>query len=55
MEEKRNADKILVVESRGQRPLEGLRRRLENTLNTDLKERGWEGVDWVHLAQNRSH
>jgi hypothetical protein len=29
------------------------RRRWEDNINMDLKEIGWEGVDWIHLAQDR--
>ena len=26
------------------------RRRCENNIKTDLKEIGWESVDWLHVA-----
>jgi hypothetical protein len=26
------------------------RRRLEDNIRMDLREIGWEGVDWMHLA-----
>jgi hypothetical protein len=29
------------------------RRRWEDNIRMDLMEIGWEGVDWVHLAQVR--
>jgi hypothetical protein len=28
-------------------------RRWEDNIRTDLRELGWEGVDWMHLAQDR--
>jgi hypothetical protein len=27
--------------------------RWEDTIKIDLKEMGWEGVDWTYLAQDR--
>jgi len=29
------------------------RRRWEDNIRMDLQEVGWEGMDWIHLAQNR--
>jgi hypothetical protein len=29
------------------------KRRWEDNIRMDLRETGWEGVDWVRLAQNR--
>jgi hypothetical protein len=29
------------------------RRRWEGNINIDLRETGWEGVDWMHLTQDR--
>jgi hypothetical protein len=29
------------------------RRRWEDNIKMDLREIGWEGVDWLHLAQDR--
>jgi len=31
------------------------RRRWEDNMRMDLKETGWEGMDWFHLAQDRDH
>jgi len=36
------------IQNFGQRP----RHRWEN-IGLDLRERGWGGVDWIHLAQDR--
>jgi hypothetical protein len=29
------------------------RRRWEDNIRMDLREIEWEGVDWIHLAQDR--
>jgi hypothetical protein len=44
---------ILVGKSEGKRPLRRPRRRWENNIRMDLKKIVWEGVDSMHLAQNR--
>jgi hypothetical protein len=33
-------------------PSVGPRRRWEDNIKMDLRETGWEGVDWIHLAQD---
>jgi hypothetical protein len=53
MEEKRNADRILVVKPEGKRPLERLRHRWVNDIKMDLREIGWDDADWIEIAQNR--
>jgi hypothetical protein len=35
------------------RPLGRLKRRCEDNIKMDPRETGWEGVDWIHLAQDR--
>jgi hypothetical protein len=50
---KRNAYRILVGKSEGKRPLGRPRHRLVDNIKMDLREVGWDGVDWIHLAQNR--
>jgi hypothetical protein len=35
------------------RPIGRPRRRWEDNLRIDLKELGWGGMDWIHLAQDR--
>jgi hypothetical protein len=35
------------------RPLERTRRRWEDNIRIGLREVGWEGVVWIHLAQDR--
>jgi hypothetical protein len=49
----RNAYKIFVGKPEGKRPLGRPRRRWEDKIRMDLKEIGWKGVDWLHLAQDR--
>jgi hypothetical protein len=50
--EKRNAYRVLVGKSEGKRPLGKPRCRWVN-IKMDLRERGWEGMDWIDLAQDR--
>jgi hypothetical protein len=49
----RNVCKILFIKPEGKRPLEILRHKWENNIKMDVKEIGCEGVDWIHLAQDR--
>jgi len=46
---------ILVGKSEGKRPLGRRRHRWEDNIKMDLREIGWEAVDWMHLAQDRNH
>jgi len=43
----------LVGEPEGKRPLGRFRRTLEVNVNMDLRNTGWEGMYWLHLAQDR--
>jgi transposase len=53
MREKWNAYRILVGKSEGKRPLGRPRcRRLDN-IKMDLRDIGWDGVDWIDMIQNR--
>jgi hypothetical protein len=47
----RNAYSILAGRPEEKRPHGRLRRRLEYNIRMDLREIGWEVVDWIHLAQ----
>jgi hypothetical protein len=53
MGEKRNAYRVLVGKPEGKRSFGRPRRRWEDNCNTDLKGIGWEGVKWIHVAQDR--
>jgi hypothetical protein len=53
MGEKRNACRILVGKPEGKRPLERPRRRSVDNIKIVLREIGWDGVDWIDLAQDR--
>jgi hypothetical protein len=55
MGEKRNAYRILVGKPEGRRSLGRPRRRWVDNIKMDLREIGWGGVDWFHLAQDRDH
>jgi len=49
----RKCEKGLVGKPDGKRPLRRPRCRWEDNIKIALREIGWEGVDWMHLAQNR--
>jgi hypothetical protein len=51
MGEKKNAYRILV--GTPGTPLGRPRRRWVNKIKMDLREIGWDGMDWIDLAQNR--
>jgi hypothetical protein len=53
--EMRSAYNILVGNPEGKRSLRRRRHRWEDNINIRmaLRETGWEGVKWVHLAQDR--
>jgi hypothetical protein len=51
--EKRNSYGILVGKPEGKRPLGRPRWRWMESNKIYLKEIGWEGVDWIDLAQDR--
>jgi hypothetical protein len=52
MGEKRNAYRIFMGNPEGKRPLGSSRRRWVDYIKMDLREIGWDGVDWIDLAQN---
>jgi hypothetical protein len=52
MGDMRNVYKILVGNPEGKR-LRGRPRRRWKDIRTDLREIGWEGVDWIHLAEDK--
>jgi hypothetical protein len=50
---KRNAYRILVCKAEGKGPLGRPRRRWVDTVKTDLREVGCNGIDWIDLSQDR--
>jgi hypothetical protein len=55
MEGGRTVYRVVVGKPEGKRPLEGPRHRWEYGIKMGLREIGWGGVDWIHLAQDRDH
>jgi hypothetical protein len=53
MGEKRNAYRLLVWKPEGKRPLGRPRRRWMYNIKMDLRERGWGGLYWTGLIQDR--
>jgi hypothetical protein len=49
MREKRNAYRILVGKPEGKKP----RYRWMDNIKVDLREIGWDGMDWIDLTQDR--
>jgi hypothetical protein len=45
--------RAIVEQPEEKRPPERLTLRWEENTKMDLKETGWVGVDWFHLAQDR--
>jgi hypothetical protein len=53
MGETRNAYRILLGKPEGKRPLGKPRCRYVDYIKKDLGEIGWDGMDWIELAQDR--
>jgi hypothetical protein len=53
-EEKENVYKILVHKLEGKIPLGKFGRRSNDNFKMDLREIGWNGLDWFHLAEDRN-
>jgi hypothetical protein len=51
--EKTNANRMLVGKPEGKRPLGRSRRRWMDNIKMDLREIGFDGVDWIDMAQYR--
>jgi hypothetical protein len=50
---KRNAYRILVGKSEGRSPLGRPRRRWMGSIKIDIREIGWDDMDWIDLVQDR--
>jgi hypothetical protein len=53
MGEKRNAYGMLVGKPEGKRPLGRAWCMWVDNIKMDLREIGWDGVDWMELVQDR--
>jgi hypothetical protein len=49
----RDAYRISVGKPEGKRPLGRPRRRWVDSIKMDLREIGWDGMDWIELTQDR--
>jgi hypothetical protein len=49
----RNVYRILVGKPEARRPLGRPKRRWVDNIKMDLREIGWDGRDWIELAQDR--
>jgi len=49
----RNIYRILVRTPKGKRPYRIPCSMWEDSIRMNLRELGWEGVNWMHLAQGR--
>jgi hypothetical protein len=47
----RNAHNILVGKPEGKRPLRSPICGQKDNIRLDLREIGWEGVDWLHMLR----
>jgi hypothetical protein len=50
---KRNEYRILVGKPEGKSPLGRPRRRWVDNIKMDLREIGWDGMDWINPAQDK--
>jgi hypothetical protein len=53
MGENRNACRILVGKLERKRPLRRQRCKWVDNIKMDLREVGWDGMDWIDTAQDR--
>jgi hypothetical protein len=52
-EERSDVYRILVGKPEGKSPLGRPRRRWVDNIKMDLRETGWDGMDWIDLAEDR--
>jgi hypothetical protein len=52
MGQQRNANGVLMAMPEGNRPLGRPRRRWVGTIKMDLKEIGWDDMDWINLTRD---
>jgi hypothetical protein len=50
---KRNSYRTVVGKPEGRQPLGRPRRRWVGNIKGDLREIGWDGMDWIDLVQDR--
>jgi hypothetical protein len=43
-----------VVNSEGKKPLERLKTRWEDNNRIDIRGTGWDGMHWIHVAEDRN-
>jgi hypothetical protein len=48
-----NVCRFLVRKTEGKKPLGRPRSRWEGNIKVDLREIGWDDMEWIHLAQDR--
>jgi hypothetical protein len=53
IEEGRSVYRVLVAKSEGKRLLGRPRRRWEDNIKLDLREIGFNGANWIRLAQDK--
>jgi hypothetical protein len=53
MGDERKVYRVLVGKPEEKRPLGNLRHRWEDGIRMDLREAGWDCVQWIQLAQDR--
>jgi hypothetical protein len=51
--EKIKVSRLLVGKPEVRRPLRRLRLRWVDSINIYVREKGWGGMDWIDLAQDR--
>jgi hypothetical protein len=53
MGERGGVYRVLVGRPEGKRPLGRPRRRWEDNIKLDLREIGFDGANWIHLAEDK--